>query len=472
MLRKHSQFFVQVLFVFDLLLLCACWLLAYLIRFRLSWVLARFPLVEDHTPPLRKYVPLLWGIVLVWGIVFKVFRIYKPRRTQPFLIELADIFKAFTFAFMAMVVVNFFLMRESFSRVWWGIFYLLGFTLLGLCHYAFRRTLRALRRRGYNLRHVLVVGAGRTALEVARSFQGHREMGFRVVGLLGPERDRVGTRIEGFPVIGTYEEVAEVVRERDLDEVILALPTSDQHRFTAILDSLGEELADIHIVPDFLHVGSMGVSAGMFDGIPFITFRTSPLAGWGRVLKRAFDVVTALAALILFSAPMLLIAFLVKATSRGPIFYRQERMGLDGRRFTMLKFRSMRVGAEQETGPVWARKGDERCTSIGRFLRRTSLDELPQLFNVLRGEMSMVGPRPERPVFVEKFRRAVPKYMLRHKIKAGITGWAQVNGWRGDTSIEERIRHDIHYIEHWSLWFDVRILLMTLWRGFLSRNAY
>jgi exopolysaccharide biosynthesis polyprenyl glycosylphosphotransferase len=208
------------------------------------------------------------------------------------------------------------------------------------------------------------------------------------------------------------------------------------------------------------------------DDLPIVSLQGSPLYGWDRVFKRMFDLVVGSFILILLAPVMFLIGLLIKWTSEGPIFYRQERVGMNGRPFQILKFRTMRVDAEKETGPVWAKENDPRRTQIGTFLRKTSLDELPQLFNVLRGEMSVVGPRPERPNFVEEFRNKVPSYMLRHKIKAGMTGWAQVNGWRGDTSLEKRIEHDLYYIQNWSMGFDLRILLMTLWKGFSNKSAH
>jgi Undecaprenyl-phosphate glucose phosphotransferase len=225
-------------------------------------------------------------------------------------------------------------------------------------------------------------------------------------------------------------------------------------------------------VPDVFGLASLRGGIEEFETLPIIHLRESPLYGWNRLLKRVFDIVVGAAALVGLSPMMLAIAVGIKLTSRGPVLYRQERMGLDGRRFSMLKFRSMVPDAEADTGPRWAVPDDPRRTGFGAFLRRASLDELPQLFNVLRGEMSLVGPRPERPSFVEDFRRRVPRYMLRHKVKAGITGWAQINGWRGNTSIEKRIEYDLYYIERWSLGFDIKILLQTIWLGFRHRNAY
>ncbi len=477
MLRKYNLFFIQGLFVFDLLMLCVCWVAAYVLRYHvealrhLPLVGQRFEFNESTLPPFQRYLLLLVGIVVIWGLVFRFFGIYKPRRTKPLVSESIDILKAFTFGFMVLVVVNFFMSRDAFSRGCLVLFYILGLLVLNGSHLAFRIMLRRLRAKGYNLRHVLIVGDGKTAIEVARTLIAHREMGYRVIGLLSDDKQLVGGAIEEFPVVGTYAEVVDVVHERDPDEVIIALPAEKQTLFYTVLQGLGDELTNVHFVPDFMHIGSLRVSMDVFDGIPIMTMRTSPVFGWGRIAKRAFDIGVSAAVLAILSWLVALVALLVKLTSRGPVFYSQERMGLDGHTFRILKFRSMQQDAEATGVAGWTTKNDPRCTPIGRFLRRTNLDELPQLFNVLEGDMSLVGPRPERPVFVEQFRKHVPKYMLRHKIKAGMTGWAQVNGWRGDTSIEERIKHDIYYIENWSLGFDVRILLMTIWRGFINKEA-
>jgi Undecaprenyl-phosphate glucose phosphotransferase len=257
-----------------------------------------------------------------------------------------------------------------------------------------------------------------------------------------------------------------------VDHVIIALAHEDYARLPGLLDAIGDEPVTIHVVPDLVRFTSLRGGVEDFEGIPFIHLRDSPLQGWSRIAKRAFDVVFAAAVLVLLSPVMLGIALAVKLTSPGPILYRQDRMGLDGQRFQMLKFRTMGVNAEASTGPVWASQGDARRTRLGAFLRRFSVDELPQFVNVLRGQMSVVGPRPERPVFVEDFRRTVPGYMLRHKVKSGITGWAQVHGLRGNTSLEKRIERDIEYIERWSLWLDLKIIMLTLSRVVFDRNAY
>jgi Undecaprenyl-phosphate glucose phosphotransferase len=254
--------------------------------------------------------------------------------------------------------------------------------------------------------------------------------------------------------------------------VILALAHEDYGRLAGLLDAVGDEPVTIHVVPDLLRFASLRGGLEQFEGMPFIHLRESPLYGWSRLAKRVFDVAFSAVVLACLWPLLLLIAAAVKRSSPGPVFYRQERMGLDGRRFQMLKFRTMPVDAEAQSGPVWARPADKRRTRLGALLRRLSLDELPQFWNVLRGDMSVVGPRPERPVFVEQFRQTVPGYMLRHKVKSGITGWAQVNGLRGNTSLEKRIQYDIEYIERWSVWLDFKIIAMTVGRVLKDKNAY
>jgi Undecaprenyl-phosphate glucose phosphotransferase len=282
----------------------------------------------------------------------------------------------------------------------------------------------------------------------------------------------VAGMVGGLPILGALEQIREVVERENILEVYVVLPSEKQNEQSRLLDSLSDSSVDLRVVPHL--VERMRLNAGIeeLDGTPIILLSQSPLLGWNRIVKRLMDIICGLAALAVFGPAMIVIALLVKFTSRGPVFYMQERMGLDGVKFEMYKFRSMRMGAEDESGAVWASPEDDRRTTLGSFMRKTSLDEFPQLFNVLKGDMSLVGPRPERPVFVEDFRKSVPGYMLRHKMKSGMTGWAQVNGWRGDTSIDRRIECDLYYIENWSLAMDLKILWLTVWKGFVSQNAY
>ncbi|MEK7805592.1 MAG: exopolysaccharide biosynthesis polyprenyl glycosylphosphotransferase, partial [Planctomycetota bacterium] len=260
--------------------------------------------------------------------------------------------------------------------------------------------------------------------------------------------------------------------KRGIDIILVALPFHAHNQLKEVLEWIGDETVSIMVLPDLFEFVTLRGSVSEFEGMPLISLRDTPLYGWNIIVKRVLDIVFSSLVIIFTSPVMLIIAILIKLTSGGPLLLKQERMGLDGKTFNMLKFRTMFANAEQETGPVWAKKDDPRRTKIGKLLRKTSMDELPQFFNVLKGDMSIVGPRPERPVFIENFRNTIPKYMLRHKMKAGITGWAQVSGWRGNTSLEKRIEYDLYYIENWSLNFDLKIIWLTLWNGLINKHAY
>jgi Undecaprenyl-phosphate glucose phosphotransferase len=337
---------------------------------------------------------------------------------------------------------------------------------------ALRSALRSMRKRGFNLRHIVVVGEGPAVENLIQRLESFPELGLRITGLVtltGAETaDSAGLK----PVLGHFGQISEIIHETRADEVLIALPWSQQHEMGRLLDLLKDETLDIRLVPDVQAYVTLGCEVEDFDGVPVVRINDSPLIGWGAAAKRVTDIVLSAVALIVLSPLLLAIAALVRLGSSGPVLYRQERMGMDGRTFHMFKFRSMRVDAESQSGAVWARAGDDRRTLIGTILRQTSLDELPQLWNVLVGEMSLVGPRPERPVFVDQFRKQIPHYMLRHKVKAGITGWAQVNGWRGNTSLTRRIECDLYYIQNWSYALDLKILTLTLWKGFINKNAY
>lgn len=359
--------------------------------------------------------------------------------------------------------------HDTYSRATLGLFLLceIIFVLLGrsLLRFVVERRFRA----GHGLDRVLVVGGGELANAVVRRIRSHRELGLRVTGYVSHDRNR---SIEGVERLGEIEDVIEVVREHQIDHVFIAMPQETSGETMRLLDRLTREYVSIHVVPDLMQFMALKSRVDDLDGLPTINLTDSPLDGWSRFIKRAFDFVFALVAFVVFAPVMLLIALLIRLEDGGPIFYRQTRMGLDGVPFEMVKFRSMSVDAEKVTGAVWADKTDARRTRIGTFIRAWSLDELPQLVNVLRGEMSLVGPRPERPHFVEQFRSEYPHYMLRHKVRAGMTGWAQVHGWRGNTSMRIRIEHDLYYIQNWSLMLDVKILVLTVRHGFRHENAY
>jgi Undecaprenyl-phosphate glucose phosphotransferase len=463
-LKAHSKLLEQITLAGDLLVVAGCWMLAYGLRF---YVIGP-PLVSE-IPPLGPYVLMLLPILLVWGVSFRAFDLYRPRRIASHLSEAADIAKASSMGVLVLVAVMTFVFRDfEYSRVVIIYFWLLSIGAVWFSRAAFREALRFARRRGYNLRYAIVVGDGDLAATVVSRMQARPDVGIQVLGVVGDDKDGAS----GARWLGGYSDLRAVLDAHTVDHVILALVHEDYGRLGGLLDAVGDEPVTIHVVPDLFRFASLRGGVEEFEGMPFIHLRDSPLHGWSQVTKRVFDVAFA-SAMLLASAPLLAaLAIGVKVTSRGPVLYRQERMGLDGQRFRMLKLRTMRMDAEAGTGPVWASEDDPRRVPFGALLRRLSLDELPQFINVLRGEMSVVGPRPERPFFVERFRQTVPGYMLRHKVKAGVTGWAQVNGLRGNTSLEKRIQYDLEYIERWSLWLDLKIIAMTAMRIVLDRNAY
>ncbi len=464
MLKAHSRLFEHLTLAADLVLIVGSWLLAYYLRFYLGPI----P-VYLGIPPLTPYLALLVPILVVWVIAFRAFGLYRPRRLGSRLEEVWDVAKASTAGILVLVALTFFARSFEFSRVVIAYFWVISIALGSVSRAAFREALRVARRRGYNLRYALVVGGGELARAVITRLRQRPDVGIQLLGVVGDDKDGADL---GARRLGGYGDLRAILDQRSVDHVILALPHDDYARIGMILEEIGDEPVTIHFVPDLLRFASLRGGVEEFEGLPFIHLRESPLYGWNRVLKRGFDVSFGSLALLLAAPLMPLIALAIKLTSDGPVLYRQERMGLDGRRFWMLKFRTMEANAEAGTGPVWAAAGDPRRTRLGAVLRSWSLDELPQLFNVLKGEMSLVGPRPERPIFVEQFRQEIPRYMLRHKVKSGITGWAQVKGLRGSTSLEERIEKDLYYIDHWSLALDLKILLLTLWNGFRNKNAY
>jgi Undecaprenyl-phosphate glucose phosphotransferase len=294
-------------------------------------------------------------------------------------------------------------------------------------------------------------------------------MGIRNLGFV---EDQPNHWTSDLDILGTTADLPQLVAKYGIEHVFISLPLSRYHEARHVFDTLSQSLVEVRLVADVPNLAGLSLTTSNLDGLPVIGLRESPHFGLNVIVKRAMDIVLSLAALVLFAPLMALLALLIKLTSPGPVFYRQERGGLNGQTFEMLKFRSMRIDAEQQTGAVWARKDDPRRTPLGAFLRRTSLDELPQLINVLKGDMSLVGPRPERPVFIQQFSKTIPNYMARHCVKAGITGWAQVHGWRGNTSLRKRVQYDLYYITHWNPWLDLRIVWMTIFRGVFHRNAY
>jgi len=480
MMRRYNRLLVAFFVIGDGILGMAAFLCAYLLRFE---VLDHLLPIVKGTPPFGQYLRIAPFIGLLVPIAFQVQGLYRLRRGRS---RVDDFFGVFVGTILAVVLgLGGTLYYQTYytteatkdvglyevSQYVWMLFLVLNVAYTYASRELIREALERRWRAGIGLKRVLIAGAGDLGRVVADKVLEHRELGFKVVGFLDDRAggDHIGYR--GIPILGTLAEADDIVKREGVDHLYVALPLEEHVKMLGLIEATNREGVDIHVVPDLLQFIALRARLENLDGVPIISLNDVPLRGFNSVLKRATDVAISGFALVFLAIPFGLIAWLIKRESPGPVFYTQERMGLDGKAFDVYKFRSMHIGAEDATGPVWARDDDPRATRIGRWLRKLDFDELPQLWNVLRGDMSIVGPRPERPFFVEQFKHRIPQYMLRHKVKAGITGWAQVNGWRGNTSLEKRIEYDLYYIENWSVALDIKIMWLTLVRG-LHRHAF
>jgi Undecaprenyl-phosphate glucose phosphotransferase len=466
MLKRYSRVFVACMIVADGALIWLSWIAAYAVRF---YILPG-QLVKG-LPPYSVYLEFSALVVSASLVSLYVRDIYHSARMRKLSWEFTRIAQAMALAVLLIGAITFFYRPYSLSRGVMAYFFILS--LLGISSFriCMRLVMRYLRAKGFNLRFILIVGASPSGKVLARNIERHAHLGLVVEGFLDDECAESEV-LPGIPLLGKNDDLPRVLAERVIDQVFIALPRHADHALERILESLSDQVVDIRIVPDFSQFVALNASAEEFEGMPIISLTERPLQGWKRISKRGFDIVFSAAAFILLLPIMALVALAVKATSPGCILYVQERIGYDGRKFRMYKFRSMREDAERETGAVWATRDDPRCTPVGRIIRKFSLDELPQLWNVLRGDMSFVGPRPEREIFVDAFRKKIPLYMMRHKIKSGITGWAQVNGLRGESPIEKRTQLDLFYIRNWSFWFDMKIILLTFVKFIYDDHAY
>lgn len=466
MLKRYHQVIGSLFRVVDALVIASAWLISYWARFKLPLLT-----VTKGFPKFATYAALTPLVVILWIFIFSTLSVYDSKRMLRRTDEAFALLRAHGIALLFFISLTYLISDYKYSRGVMLYFGILGGVGLITFRLILRNSLRALRKKGFNLRHVLIVGEGGSVKTLIARLDKFPELGLRVKGVLVNETSST-LNISGKPKLGVFSQIQSVIKNHGIDQVLIALSRQEYGELDRILSEVKDEVVDIQVIPDVHDYVTLGCAIEDFDGLPIVNLNDSPLNGWGAISKRITDFICSLIALILLSPALALIALLVKLTSRGPVFYSQERMGLDGRTFQMLKFRSMRTDAEKTSGAVWAIKNDDRRTPIGAFLRASSLDELPQFFNVLKGEMSLVGPRPERPIFVHQFKKDIPHYMLRHKVKAGITGWAQVNGWRGNTSLDSRIECDLYYIRNWSYALDWKILFLTLWKGFIHKNAY
>jgi len=461
MYRRHGQKLCLVFLACDLAVTTCVWMAAYALRFAVWPAPDGIPALTEVLRPL----PLVLGLAALtyWQAGF-----YQIHRLQQLPRELRVVSQASAILFALAITATFYLRELYDSRLALALFFVLNAVALTCARRILWRLLAWFRGRGLNHGRALIVGSGRCGRLVAETLSQNHWIGLETVGYVD-QPPLVEPR--DLPRLGVLNDLPDIIQKYDVDHLFVALPLSRYGELPSVYERLRDCPVEVHLVPDMPHLAGMKMRLREIDGIPFLGLRENPLQGWQVGIKRAMDVAVAGCAVLIFSPLLLLLAVLVKLSSPGPIFYRQARSGQAGRIFHMLKFRTMCVEAERRTGPVWAQKHDARCTPLGRLMRKLSLDELPQLFNVLRGDMSLVGPRPERPVFVERFRKEIPNYAWRHLVKTGMTGWAQVHGWRGNTSLRRRLEHDLYYITHWSPWLDLQILVLTIWRGFYHRNA-
>lgn len=468
MIKDNQKVFNRLLVFIDAMITAVSLILAYIIKF---YVLNNGPGIG--VLPLRDYVSLLVFIIPGYMVLYIQVGVYTPKRTVRRRFEIFDIIKANVLGLAALIIVIYLLVREfNYSRSVLAFFLILNCTLTGASRVFLRKILQSIRQKGYNLKHILLVGYSRAAEEYVNRIQDNPQWGYSVSGFLD-DNVPVGTLYKGIRVLDKMDALQRMLEENEWDEVAITLSLRDYDYLEEIVNIC--EKAGVHtkFIPDYNSLIPTKPYTEDLMGLPVINIRYVPLTNTGNMLiKRVVDIFGSLFGIIITSPIMIVCALLVKLTSPGPVIFRQERVGLHNKTFYMYKFRSMAQQAPSEEKKAWTTKNDPRVTPVGRVLRKTSLDELPQLFNILKGDMSLVGPRPERPLFVEKFKEEIPRYMIKHQVRPGLTGWAQVNGYRGDTSIRKRIEHDIYYIENWSFWFDLKIILMTFFTGFINKNAY
>ncbi len=464
MFKRRSQILTAAFLVCDLFMTALAWCSSYYVRFYGGII----PVTKATPDAALCWVNLPLVLLLAVGC-FQITGQYAIHRLRRLREEVVGVLKGVTLLTLLMVASIFFRHDPYESRPVMALFWASACFLVLTARRFVWAGVRTLRSHGYNQTFALVVGVGRVARKTARALQRASWMGIKNLGFVD---DRPGPLCGDLDVLGGFADLPQLIQKYSIGHVFIALPLNRYADARRVFDVLSQSLVEVRLVADVPDLAGLSLTTTNLDGLPVVGLRESPHFGLNIVFKRFMDALLALFGLIVLSPLLLLVAVLVRLSSPGPVFYRQERCGLNGRTFRMLKFRSMAVNAEHQTGAVWAVKNDARRTRLGAFLRRTSIDELPQLFNVLRGDMSLVGPRPERPVFIEQFRKTIPNYMARHCVKSGITGWAQVHGWRGNTSLRKRIQYDLYYITHWTPWLDLRILWMTLFHGIVHRNAY
>ncbi len=459
--QRHLVFWTVLV---DVAMIILSLVLAYSIRFMHALS------TGQGIPPLANYFHALIVIVPVFLWFFRESRLYQPTRHVRRIEEIFLVLKSVTYSIVVLMAVTFFYREFSYSRLYLVFLWMTSCMLISTGRYLLIQWEYVRRLQKKDTLEVLIIGSGHNARNLIRWTKNNPHYGQVPVGILTHDPEQVGKHFEDVPVIGQTYQWEEFIHRLQPNQVVLLDPAFSREMITDLVATCEDAFIEFKMGADIHGLIASNVGVEYISNIPLLGFRSLPLDDpWNRFLKRSFDLIVATLMMLIFLPFGALVAFAIRLEGKGPIFFYQERMGRDKRVFRLVKFRTMKVDAEKETGPVWAKPEDDRRTRSGEFLRRWNLDEVPQLLNVLKGEMSLVGPRPERPHFVDRFRESVPRYMARHKVKSGLTGWAQVHGLRGNTSIEERIKYDLYYMENWSLLLDVEILIMTF---FAFKNAY
>lgn len=466
MIKDNQKHFNRLHVVIDAIIVVISYIIAW-------WLKFESPLFESiKALSFADYMKSLLILVPCIIIMYYAFNLYTPKRVSGRRLEIWNLFKANTLTLLIFMSLSYLVKAIDLSRWMLAFFYVLNISLGVLVRNLIRIFLKSMRKHGLNQKHILLVGYSRSAEEYIDRIIANPQWGYNIRGILD-DTVRAGTLYRGIKVLGRIDNLMVILPQNHLDEIAITLGLNEYFRLEQIVALCEKSGVHTKFIPDYHNIIPTKPYTEDLIGLPVINIRYVPLSNqFAAFVKRIMDIVGSLCALILFSPIMVVTAILIKLTSPGPLLFKQERVGLHNKPFMMYKFRSMVVQNEKTEKKAWTVKDDPRVTWIGKIIRKTSIDEMPQFFNILKGDMSLVGPRPERPFFVEKFQEEIPRYMVKHQVRPGLTGWAQVNGYRGDTSIKKRIEHDLYYIENWSVGLDIKILFLTVFKGFVNKNAY
>ncbi len=466
MIKDNQKYFNRLHVLIDALVVACAYMMAWFIQ------IVILTAEGIGVLPTSFYMIVLLPLIPGMLILYWAFNLYTPKRVQGRRLEFGNIVKSNLLGMVLFLASLTLIKQHDFSRAVILIFFPVNIVMETIARQIIRYFLRSIRRRGMNQKHILLVGYGEAAKEYIDRIIENPQWGYSIFGILDDTAERT-ISYRGVNIIGRTVDLINILEVHQLDEIAITLRLNEYYKLERIVASCEKSGVHTKFIPDYGNIIPTKPYTEDLMGLPVINIRYVPLSNtFNMIVKRLMDIVGSIVCIIIFSPVMLFAAAMVKITSPGPVIFRQERVGLHNQPFVMYKFRSMQVQTKASEKKGWTTKNDARVTGVGKFMRKTSIDELPQLWNVLRGDMSLVGPRPERPQFVEKFREEIPRYMVKHQVRPGMTGWAQVNGYRGDTSIKKRIDHDLYYIENWTVGLDIKILLLTVFKGFVNKNAY